>query len=48
MRTANKQKPFPHKLYSFTSSLSACPTSSASIAGITNLPEADSYFLCAG
>jgi len=33
-----------HKLCSFMSSLSACPASSASIAGITNL-EAESYFL---
>ena len=45
MRTANREKPFPHKLCSFMSSLSACPASSASIAGITNLLEAESYFL---
>jgi len=45
MRTANKEKTFPHKLSSFMSSLSACPASSASIAGITNLLEPESYFL---
>jgi len=45
MHTANKQKPFPHKLCSFMSSLYACPAGSASIAGITNLLEAESYFL---
>jgi len=31
MRTANREKPLPHKLCSFTSSLCACPASSASI-----------------
>jgi len=30
-RTANKKKPIPHKLCSFTSSLCTCPASSASI-----------------
>jgi len=45
MRIANKEKTFPHKLCSFMSSLSACPAGSASIAGITNLVEAESYFL---
>jgi len=44
MCTANEEKPFPHKLCSFMLSLSACPVSSASIAGITNLLEAESYF----
>ena len=42
MRTANKEKPFPHKLCSFMSGLSACPASSAS--GITNFLEAEGYF----
>jgi len=37
-------KAFPHKLCSFISSLSACHASSASIAGVTNLLEAESYF----
>jgi len=41
----SKEKLFPHKLCSFTSSLSACPASSAPIAGITNLLEAESYVL---
>jgi len=41
MLTANKEKRFPHKLCS----LSACPASSASIAGITNVLDAESYFL---
>jgi len=31
MRTANREKPLPHKLCSFTSSLCACPASSASM-----------------
>jgi len=31
MRTANREKPFPHNLCSFMPSLCACPTSSASI-----------------
>jgi len=31
MRTANGEKIFPHKLCSFTSSLCACPASSAPI-----------------
>jgi len=31
MRTANREKPLPHKLCSFTSSLCTCPASSASI-----------------
>jgi len=31
MRTANGEKPFPHKLCSFMSTLCACPASSASI-----------------
>jgi len=30
MRTANREKPLPNKLCSFTSSLCACPASSAS------------------
>ena len=40
-----KKNPFPHKLCSFMSSSSACPASSASIASIINLLEAESYFL---
>jgi len=31
MHTANREKPLPHKLCCFTSSLCACPASSASI-----------------
>jgi len=31
MRTANREKPFSHKLCSFMSSLCTCPASSASI-----------------
>jgi len=42
---SKQRKPFPHKLRSFMSSLSACPVSSASKAGITNLLKAESYFL---
>jgi len=45
MRIANKGKPFPHKLWSFMSSLSACPASSAPTAGITNLLEPESLYV---
>jgi len=45
MRTAHKEKQFPHKLRSSTSSLSACPVNSVSVAGIANFLEAESYFL---
>jgi len=31
MRTANREKPLPHNLCSFTSSISACPASSESV-----------------
>jgi len=40
-----QRKTISTQLCSFMSSLSACPASSAPIAGITNLLEAESYFL---
>ena len=42
---SKQRKTISTQLCSFMSSLSACPASPASIAGITNLLEAESYFL---